>query len=329
MFAIIIGIFIFVYLISSVVIVNQSHVVIIERFGKYYKTCYSGLNFIVPILDKRLKKIDLRTQVIDSPPQSVITRDNVGMLIDTVLYYSITDPFKSLYEIADLVSAVKMLSTTALRDVIGTLDLDETLSSREEINTRLRTQLDEATDPWGVKIERVEVMNIEPPRDIKEAMEQQMRAEREKRAAILKAEGEKQSAITTAEGQKQSAILRAEAAKEAAIRESEGRSIAIKTVAEAESENIKLIYNALKSVELDKNILALKSIQAFEELAKSPNKVFVPFESKNLLGNVGAIAELLQKQDETVIEPEVVTEVAKEVPKVKVPKKQYEEEYQD
>lgn len=193
---------------SAIKIVKQSEVIIVERLGKYWKTGESGLNIVIPILDRVVKKIDLRTQVIDSPPQPVITKDNVTMSIDTVVYYQITDSFKATYEIANLVQAIRYLTTTTLRDVIGTMELDRTLSSRDDVNNKLRIILDEATDKWGVRVERVEIKNIDLPADIKEAMEKQMRAEREKRAVILQAEGTKQAAITGAQGHKESQILK-------------------------------------------------------------------------------------------------------------------------
>ena len=290
----------------SIKIIQQSEVYIIERLGKYNKTAESGLNFVIPILDRVVKRIDLRTQVIDSPPQPVITKDNVTMSIDTVVYYQITDPFKATYEIANLVQAIRYLTTTTLRDIIGTLELDKTLSSRDDVNNRLRVILDEATDKWGVRVERVEIKNIELPADIREAMEKQMRAEREKRAMILQAEGKKQSAITEAQGhkesqilkaeaEKQAAILRAEADKEAQVRRAEGEAEAIKQVAEAEANKIRQVYNALKEVNIDEAMLSVKYVEALNEMAKGDNKVFIPYESKGLLGSIGAIKEIINE----------------------------------
>lgn len=296
-----------VLFLMSIKIVHQSEVAIVERLGKFYKIADSGLNIIIPILDKIVKVVDLKTQVLDSQPQPVITKDNVTMSIDTVLYYQITDPFKSTYEIANLVTAIRLLTTTTLRDIIGTMELDYTLSSRDDINNRLRVSMDEATDKWGVRVERVEVKNIDLPADIKDAMEKQMRAEREKRAVILQAEGERQAAITQAEGKKQAQILEAEANKQAKIlaaeaaKESEiitaqGQAIAIETVANAEACKNEKIYESLHKADLNEKILALKSVEAMIEMAKGENKVFVPFETSNILGNVGAIGELLGKQ---------------------------------
>ncbi|MGL5651839.1 MAG: SPFH domain-containing protein [Paraclostridium sp.] len=289
---------------STIKIVKQSEVIIVERLGKYWKTGESGLNLVIPILDRVVKKIDLRTQVIDSPPQPVITKDNVTMSIDTVVYYQITDSFKATYEIANLVQAIRYLTTTTLRDVIGTMELDRTLSSRDDVNNKLRIILDEATDKWGVRVERVEIKNIDLPADIKEAMEKQMRAEREKRAVILQAEGTKQSAITQAqghkesqilkaEGEKQTAILHAEAKRESQIRIAEGEAEAINKIAEAEANRVRMVYEALKNANVDEAMLSVKYVEALSEMAKGENKVFIPYESQGLLGSIGAIKELI------------------------------------
>ena len=289
---------------SAIKIVKQSEVIIIERLGKYRKTGESGLNIVIPILDRVVKRIDLRTQVIDSPPQPVITKDNVTMSIDTVVYYQITDSFKATYEIANLVQAIRYLTTTTLRDVIGTMELDRTLSSRDDVNNKLRIILDEATDKWGVRVERVEIKNIDLPPDIKDAMEKQMRAEREKRAVILQAEGTKQSSITEAqglkesqilkaEGEKQTAILHAEAQRESKIRIAEGEAEAINKIAEAEANRVKMVYEALKNANVDEAMLSVKYVEALSEMAKGENKVFVPYESQGLLGSIGAIKELI------------------------------------
>ncbi|OSB10072.1 SPFH domain-containing protein [Paraclostridium bifermentans] len=289
---------------STIKIVKQSEVIIVERLGKYWKTGESGLNIVIPILDRVVKRIDLRTQVIDSPPQPVITKDNVTMSIDTVVYYQITDSFKATYEIANLVQAIRYLTTTTLRDVIGTMELDRTLSSRDDVNNKLRIILDEATDKWGVRVERVEIKNIDLPADIKEAMEKQMRAEREKRAVILQAEGTKQAAITgaqghkesqilKAEGEKQTAILHAEAKRESQIRIAEGEAEAINKIAEAEANRVRMVYEALKNANVDEAMLSVKYVEALSEMAKGENKVFIPYESQGLLGSIGAIKELI------------------------------------
>ena len=301
-------ILVIVLAISTIKIVKQSEVIIVERLGKYKMTGESGLNIVVPILDRVVRRIDLRTQVIDSPPQAVITKDNVTMSIDTVVYYQITDSFKATYEIANLVQAIKYLTTTTLRDVIGTMELDKTLSSRDDVNNKLRIILDEATDKWGVRVERVEIKNIELPEDIKEAMEKQMRAEREKRAMILQAEGKKQAAITEsqglkesqilkAEGEKQTAILHAEAQREAQIRKAEGEAEAIKKVAEAEASKVKMVYDALKNANIDEAMLSVKYVEALNEMAKGENKVFVPYEAQGLLGSIGAIKEIISDKN--------------------------------
>lgn len=290
--------------VSAIKIVKQSEVIIIERLGKYRKTGESGLNIVIPILDRVVKRIDLRTQVIDSAPQPVITKDNVTMSIDTVVYYQITDSFKATYEIAHLVQAIRYLTTTTLRDVIGTMELDRTLSSRDDVNNKLRIILDEATDKWGVRVERVEIKNIDLPPDIKDAMEKQMRAEREKRAVILQAEGKKQASITEAqglkesqilkaEGEKQTAILHAEAQRESKIRIAEGEAESINKIAEAEANRVRMVYEALKNANVDEAMLSVKYVEALSEMAKGENKVFVPYESQGLLGSIGAIKELI------------------------------------
>lgn len=293
--------------ISTIKIVKQSEVIIVERLGKYWKTGESGLNIVIPILDRVVKRIDLRTQVIDSPPQPVITKDNVTMSIDTVVYYQITDSFKATYEIANLVQAIRYLTTTTLRDVIGTMELDRTLSSRDDVNNKLRIILDEATDKWGVRVERVEIKNIDLPADIKEAMEKQMRAEREKRAVILQAEGTKQAAITEAqglkesqilkaEGEKQTSILHAEAKRESQVRIAEGEAEAITKIAEAEANRVRMVYEALRNANVDEAMLSVKYVEALSEMAKGDNKVFVPYEAQGLIGSIGAIKELISEK---------------------------------
>lgn len=284
--------FVIVIGLSSIKIVRQSNVAMVERLGKYTKTLQPGFNFIIPFFDRVSMHVDLRTQTMDSEPQPVITKDNVGMMIDTVTWFKITDPFKSVYEIEDLHSSIQSITATTLRDVVGGMELDETYTSREQINARLRSELDDATDAWGVKIERVEVKNINPPTDIREAMEKQMRAERTKRAQILEAEGLKEAQIRTAEGEKESAILRAEGEKESQIRQAEGQAEAIQRIAEAEKKQIELVYSALKSANLDDAILRLESIKAMKELANSENKVFIPYESSQIMGAVGSLKEL-------------------------------------
>lgn len=295
--------FVIVIGLSSIKIVRQSNVAMVERLGKYTKTLHPGFNFIIPFFDRVSQHVDLRTQTMDSEPQPVITKDNVGMMIDTVTWFKVTDPFKSVYEIEDLHSSILSITATTLRDVVGGMELDETYTSREKINSRLREELDDATNAWGVKIERVEVKNINPPADIREAMEKQMRAERTKRAQILEAEGlkeaqirnaegDKESAILRAEAQKASAILAAEAEKESQIRKAEGQAEAILRIAEADKKQISLVYSALKEANLDDTILRLESIKAMKELAHSDNKVFLPYESSQIMGAIGSLKEL-------------------------------------
>jgi len=278
---------------STIKIVKQSTVGMVENLGKFNRQINAGFNIVIPFIERVSTYVDLRTQVLDSDPQPVITKDNVGMSIDTVTYYRITDAFKSVYEIQDLENAILNITATTLRDVIGGLELDETYTSRDQINARLRQELDEATDAWGVKIDRVEVKNINPPADIREAMEKQMRAEREKRAQILEAEGRKESAIRQAEGQKQAQILNADADKEAQIRRAEGEAQAIERVAIAQKEQIALIYSALKEADLDDKILAYQSIKALEKIAESDNKILVPYEASALMGSFSSIKDMM------------------------------------
>lgn len=284
---------VFIFGLMSIKIVRQSTVGMVENLGKFNRQINAGFNIVIPFIERVSKYVDLRIQVLDSDPQPVITKDNVGMTIDTVTYYRVSDAFKTVYEIENLQSAILNITATTLRDVIGGLELDETYTSRDQINARLRQELDEATDAWGVKIERVEVKNINPPADIREAMEKQMRAEREKRAQILEAEGLKEAAIRKAEGQKQSLILSAEADKEAQIARAEGEAQAIERVAHAQKEQIALVYGALKNAQLDDKVLAFESIKALEKIAQSDNKMVVPYDASALMGSVASIKEML------------------------------------
>nr|WP_314279059.1 SPFH domain-containing protein [uncultured Peptostreptococcus sp.] len=301
-------------------IVKQSKMGIIMRLGKFRTEAKTGIHFLVPFLDSMAYMIDLRETVVDFPPQPVITKDNVTMQIDTVVYYKVTDPKSYVFEIANPISAIENLTATTLRNIIGDLDLDETLTSRDLINAKMRTILDEATDIWGIKVNRVELKNIMPPRDIQAAMEKQMRAERERREAILQAEGEKQSKILIAEGEKQSAILNAEAKKEAMIREAEGQkqskilqaegeasairktfeakaegeAIVIRQTQEANAEGLRMVFNAMKESNIDENILALKSMEALVKLGESDSsKLVIPSEAVNFLGSFKGIKEVL------------------------------------
>ena len=279
---------------KSIKIVRQSEVYVIERLGKFHKIADAGLTIIVPFFDRVRSVVSLKQQTMDIPPQGVITKDNVTITIDTVVFYQVTDPAKAVYEIQSLKKGIEYLSITTIRDIVGKMDLDETFSSRDGINTQLRAILDEATDRWGCKIDRVEVKDINPPADIRDAMEKQMNAERNKRALILEAEAQKQSAVTIAEGNKQAAILTAEADKEAQIRRAAGEAEAIRQVADAKAQEIQMVYDAIKKANPDDKLVQLKSLEALEEVAKGDaNKVFIPFEATSALGSLGAIKEVM------------------------------------
>ena len=279
----------------SIKIVKQSEVYIIERLGKFYKVADAGLTIIVPFLDHVRSVVSLKQQTMDIPPQGVITKDNVTITIDTVVFYQITDPAKAVYEIQSLKKGIEYLAITTIRDIVGKMDLDETFSSRENINTQLRVILDEATDRWGCKIDRVEIKDINPPSDIRDAMEKQMNAERNKRALILQAEAERQSAITIAEGRKEAAILDAEAEKESQIRRAIGEATAIREVAEAKAKEIEMVYSAIKQANPDDKLVQLKSLEALESVANGEaNKVFIPFEATGALAGLGAVKEILK-----------------------------------
>ena len=286
---------------KSIKIVRQSEVYVIERLGKFHKIADAGLTIIVPFFDRVRSVVSLKQQTMDIPPQGVITKDNVTITIDTVVFYQVTDPAKAVYEIQSLKKGIEYLSITTIRDIVGKMDLDETFSSRDGINTQLRAILDEATDRWGCKIDRVEVKDINPPADIRDAMEKQMNAERNKRALILEAEAQKQSAVTIAEGNKQSAILTAEADKEAQIRRAAGEAEAIRQVADAKAQEIQMVYDAIKKANPDDKLVQLKSLEALEEVAKGDaNKVFIPFEATAALGSLGAIKDVMtDKKDKT------------------------------
>ncbi len=276
-------------LISNIRIIPQSQAAVIERLGAYSTTWEVGLHMKVPFIDRIANNISLKEKILDFPPQPVITKDNVTMMIDTVIYFQITDPKLYTYGVEKPIAALENLSATTLRNIIGDLELDETLTSRDVINTKMRSILDEATDPWGIKVTRVEVKNIMPPEAIKEAMEKQMRAERERREAILRAEGEKQSAILVAEGKKQSMILEAEAGKEAAIRKAEGEAEAILAVQKATAAGLQMI----KDVQADDSLIRLRSLEAFEKAANGQaTKIIVPSDIQGLAGLVTSIVEV-------------------------------------
>ena len=282
---------------KSIKVVNQSEVYIIERLGKYYKTADAGLTLILPFIDRVSSVVLLKELTMDIPPQGVITKDNVTINIDTVVFYQITDPEKSVYEIANLKKGIEYLAITTIRDIVGKMNLDETFGSRDNINYQLRSILDESTDKWGCKINRVEIKDINPPADIRNAMEKQMNAERNKRAMVLEAEAQKQSAITVAEGKKQAAILEAEAESEAKIRRAAGEAKAIKEVAEARAKEIEMVYGAMKSANPDDKLVQIKSLEALKEIANGEaNKVFIPFEATSALSSIGAIKDVLVEQ---------------------------------
>ena len=292
---IILLIIIFIIAFSSIKVVNQSEVYIIERLGKFEKVADAGLTIIIPFFDRISSVVLLKEQTMDIPPQGVITKDNVTINIDTVVFYQITDPVKAVYEIQNLKKGIEYLAITTIRDIVGKMDLDETFGSRESINYQLRSILDEATDKWGCKINRVEIKDINPPADIRDAMEKQMNAERNKRAIILEAEAQKQSAITVAEGKKQAAILEAEADSEARVRRAAGEAKAIKEVADAKAREIQMVYEAIKKADPDEKLVQLKSLEALKEVANGEaNKVFIPFEATSALSSLGAIKEIVK-----------------------------------
>ena len=280
---------------SGVKIIPQSRAYVVERLGAYHRTMQTGLHYVIPFVERVANNVSLKEIVKDFPPQPVITKDNVTMQIDTVVYFQITDSKLYTYGIENPVNAIENLTATTMRNIIGELELDETLTSRDVINTKMRSILDDATDPWGVKVTRVEVKNILPPRDIQESMEKQMRAERERREAILKAEGEKKSAILIAEGEKESTILRADAEKEAKIRAAEGEAEAIIKIQEATAQGLRL----LKSADMDEAVLKLKSYEAMVEVANgNATKIIVPSELQNLV-TLGTTLSESAKTDKT------------------------------
>ena len=281
-------------IVSNIRIVPQARAYVVERLGAYKFTWQVGLHFKVPVIDKISKKVSLIEMVIDFPPQPVITKDNVTMEIDTVVYFQITDPKLYTYGVEHPMDAIENLTATTLRNIIGELELDESLTSREHINTKIRLVLDEATDPWGIKINRVEVKNITPPRDIQVAMEKQMRAERERREAILIAEGEKKSAVLIAEGQKEAAILQAEAKKQTAIKEAEGQSEAILMINKATADGLAMI----KAAGADDAVIKLKSLETFAKAANGKaTKIIIPSEIQGIAGLATTVGELVRRDE--------------------------------
>ncbi|MBT9848784.1 peptidase [Blautia sp. MCC289] len=304
MFLVVLVIFAIVIITSWIKVVPQSEAYVVERLGTYRATFETGLHFLLPMLDRVAKKVNLKEQVVDFKPQPVITKDNVTMQIDTVVFFLISDPKLYTYGVENPISAIENLTATTLRNIIGEMELDETLTSREVINTKMRASLDQATDPWGIKVTRVELKNIIPPAAIKEAMEKQMKAERERREAILIAEGEKKSAILVAEGKKESAILEAEAEKQAAIlraeaekekmiRESEGEAEAILKVQQANADGIRF----LKEAGADQSVLTLKSLEAFSKAADGKaTKIIIPSDLQGLASLATTFKEVSKEQ---------------------------------
>lgn len=295
---------ILILLASCVKIVPQANAYVVERLGAYQGTWSVGLHFKMPVVDKVAKKINLKEQVVDFAPQPVITKDNVTMRIDTVVFFQITDPKMFAYGVENPIMAIENLTATTLRNIIGDLELDQTLTSRETINTKMRASLDEATDPWGIKVNRVELKNIIPPAEIQNAMERQMKAERERREAVTRAEGEKKASVTVAEGkkeaaileaeaEKQSAILRAEAQKEKMIREAEGEAEAILKVQQATADGIRMIREA----GADEAVLHIKSLEAFEKAADGKaTKIIIPSEIQGIAGLAASLKEIVAEK---------------------------------
>jgi len=295
-----IGIVILVIIVIALIVTNirivpQANAYVLERLGAYYATWQVGLHFKIPLIDKVARKVSLKEHVIDFPPQPVITKDNVTIEIDTVVYFQITDPKLFAYGVENPMAAIENLTATTLRNIIGELELDGTLTSREHINSKIRLVLDEATDAWGIKINRVEVKNINPPADIQMAMEKQMRAERERREAILRAEGEKKSAILIAEGNKEAVILEAEASKQAAIKAAEGEAQAILMVQKATADGIRMLSEA----DATKEVLTLKSLEAFEKAADGKaTKIIIPAEIQGMAGLASALTGIVDGSKE-------------------------------
>lgn len=312
---VILGIVALSLLVSIIRIVPQSRAYVVERIGAYNRTCNVGLHILIPFLDRVANKVSLKEQVVDFAPQPVITKDNVTMQIDTVIYYQITDPKLFSYGVDRPINAIENLTATTLRNIIGDLELDETLTSRDIINSRMRAILDEATDPWGIKVHRVEVKNIIPPRDIQEAMEKQMRAERERRQAILQAEGRKTAAILNAEGDKESIILRATADQEAKIAMATGEAEALRLVYEAQAKGIEYINKARP----DAAYVTLQGFKALEELSKGEaTKIIIPSELQGMAGLATSISEFIKDpkpKTKPIVAKEVVDTMRDTLPK--------------
>ena len=300
-FLIILLILLIIFAFLSIKIVRQSEVYIIERLGKFHKVADAGVTIIIPFIDHVRSIVSLKQQTLDIAPQQVITKDNVTITINTVVFYRIVDPAKAVYEIQNLRKGIEYLSVTTMRDLVGKMDLDSTFSSRDLINDNLRAILDEATTKWGCDIDRVEVQDIMPPADIRDAMEKQMNAERNKRALILQAEGERQAAVLRAQGEKDAAILQAEAEKEAEIRKAAGEAEAIRRVAEAKAEEVKLVYGAMMKANPDEKLVQLKSLETLKDVANGEaNKVFIPFEATSSLASLGAMKEIVKEKKDDI-----------------------------
>ena len=289
-FVVILIVFLLAIIVANIKIVPQAHAFVVERLGAFHASWGTGLHVKIPFIDRIAKKVSLKEQVIDFPPQPVITKDNVTMQIDTVVYFQITDPKLYAYGVENPISAIENLTATTLRNIIGEMELDHTLTSRDVINSKIRVVLDEATDAWSIKVNRVELKNIVPPKEIEDSMEKQMKAERERRAKILDAEGEKRSAILIAEGEKESAVLRAEAVKETKIREAQGEAEAVLTVQRAVADAIKLMNEANPS----EQVIAIKSLEAFEKAADGKaTKIIIPSNIQSLAGLATSLKELV------------------------------------
>ena len=269
----------------SIKVVRQAEVYVIERFGRFHKVANAGLNIILPFVDRVRAVVNVKQQTMDVPPQGVITKDNVTITIDTVVFFQIMDPVKSVYEIENLQKGIGYLAVTTIRDIVGKMDLDSTFSSRDMINVQLREVLDEATDKWGCKVDRVEIKDINPPKDIRDAMEKQMNAERNKRAVILEAEGSRQADITRAQGLREARIL-----------EAEGTSEAIKKIADAKAQEIEMVYGAITKAKPTKELVQIKSLETLEKVAEGQaNKVFIPFDTSSTLSALGAAKEIIKE----------------------------------
>jgi len=294
--------FLFIFAAAGIKIVRPYEKGLVERLGKYQRMIDSGLHFIIPLYE-RLIRVDMREQVIDVPPQEVITKDNVVVTVDAVIYFEVTDPVKVVYNVANFEIAALKLAQTNLRNIIGDLELDETLTSREKINTELRRILDDATDKWGVRITRVEIQKIDPPRDITEAMSKQMKAEREKRAMILEAEGIRQSKILKAEGEKQAAILEAEGKAQAIKRVADAEKYKEMTIAEGQARAIETVFGAIHRGMPTTDLIAIKYLETLQKIADGrATKIFLPLETTGILGSLGGVAELFKIKDEELKE---------------------------